>query len=459
MLGFLQRIGKALMLPIAVLPAAGLLLRFGQDDLLGIPFIANAGNAIFANLALIFAIGVAMGFAKDSNGAAALSGAIGFLVLTEGAIAIDENINMGVLGGIIAGIIAGLLYNRFHDIKLPDWLGFFSGRRFVPIITSVTMILLAAIAGFAWPPIQGAIDSLGNWIIGLGALGSGLFGFLNRLLIPLGLHHVLNSLFWFQFGEFEGVNGDIARFFAGDPSAGAYMTGFFPVMMFGLPAAAFAIIATAKPEKRKAVSGMFIGLALTSFLTGITEPIEFSFMFIAPLLYGVHAILTGVSMWVTSLLGIRDGFTFSAGALDFALNFNIAEKPLLLLGIGVIYAILYFVIFYALIKAFNLKTPGREDETDVVEEEEDAPASQGNNKYEVMASHFIKDIGGADNITSIDNCATRLRLNIADMEKVKESALKAHGAKGIMKLSKTNLQIIVGTDVEFVADEMKKIKK
>ncbi|EWG11087.1 N-acetylglucosamine-specific PTS transporter subunit IIBC [Cytobacillus firmus] len=458
MLGFLQRIGKALMLPIAVLPAAGLLLRFGQDDLLGIPFIANAGNAIFANLALIFAIGVAMGFAKDNNGAAALSGAIGFLVLTEGAIAIDENINMGVLGGIIAGIIAGLLYNRFHDIKLPDWLGFFSGRRFVPIITSVTMILLAAIAGFAWPPIQGAIDSLGNWIIGLGALGSGLFGFLNRLLIPLGLHHVLNSLFWFQFGEFEGVNGDIARFFAGDPSAGAYMTGFFPVMMFGLPAAAFAIIATAKPEKRKAVSGMFIGLALTSFLTGITEPIEFSFMFIAPLLYGVHAILTGVSMWVTSLLGIRDGFTFSAGALDFALNFNIAEKPLLLLGIGVIYAILYFVIFYALIKALDLKTPGREEEEDIVEDE-DEPVSSGSSKYEVMASHFIKDIGGADNITSIDNCATRLRLNIADMEKVKESALKAHGAKGIMKLSKTNLQIIVGTDVEFVADEMKKIKK
>ncbi|KAF0817377.1 PTS system, N-acetylglucosamine-specific IIC component [Bacillus sp. ZZV12-4809] len=458
MLGFLQRIGKALMLPIAVLPAAGLLLRFGQDDLLGIPFIANAGDAIFANLALIFAIGVAMGFAKDNNGAAALSGAIGFLVLTEGAIAIDENINMGVLGGIIAGIIAGLLYNRFHDIKLPDWLGFFSGRRFVPIITSVTMILLAAIAGFAWPPIQGAIDALGNWIIGLGALGSGLFGFMNRLLIPLGLHHVLNSLFWFQFGEFEGVTGDIARFFAGDPSAGAYMTGFFPVMMFGLPAAAFAIIATAKPEKRKAVSGMFIGLALTSFLTGITEPIEFSFMFIAPLLYGVHAVLTGVSMWVTSLLGIRDGFTFSAGALDFALNYNIAEKPLLLLGIGVIYAILYFVIFYALIKALNLKTPGREDDEDIVEDEGE-PVSTGSSKYEVMASHFIKDIGGADNITSIDNCATRLRLNIADMEKVKESALKAHGAKGIMKLSKTNLQIIVGTDVEFVADEMKKIKK
>ncbi|GLB60077.1 N-acetylglucosamine-specific PTS transporter subunit IIBC [Cytobacillus sp. NCCP-133] len=458
MLGFLQRIGKALMLPIAVLPAAGLLLRFGQDDLLGIPFIANAGDAIFANLALIFAIGVAMGFAKDNNGAAALSGAIGFLVLTEGAAAIDENINMGVLGGIIAGIIAGLLYNRFHDIKLPEWLGFFSGRRFVPIITSVTMILLAAIAGFAWPPIQSAIDGLGNWIIGLGAVGSGLFGFLNRLLIPLGLHHVLNSLFWFQFGEFEEVNGDIARFFAGDPSAGAYMTGFFPVMMFGLPAAAFAIIAAAKPEKRKAVSGMFIGLALTSFLTGITEPIEFSFMFIAPLLYGVHAVLTGVSMWLTTLLGIRDGFTFSAGAIDYALNFNIAEKPLLLFGIGVIYAILYFIIFYALIRAFHLKTPGREDE----EENEVVPKAaykEGNNKYETMASHFIQDLGGMENITSIDNCATRLRLSIKDMDQVQDNALKSHGAKGIMKLSKTNLQIIVGTDVEFVADEMKKITR
>lgn len=458
MLGFLQRIGKALMLPIAVLPAAGLLLRFGQDDLLGIPFIANAGNAIFANLALIFAIGVAMGFAKDNNGAAALSGAIGFLVLTEGAAAIDENINMGVLGGIIAGIIAGLLYNRFHDIKLPEWLGFFSGRRFVPIITSVTMILLAAVAGFAWPPIQSAIDGLGNWIIGLDAVGSGLFGFLNRLLIPLGLHHVLNSLFWFQFGEFEGANGDIARFFAGDPSAGAYMTGFFPVMMFGLPAAAFAIIAAAKPEKRKTVSGMFIGLALTSFLTGITEPIEFSFMFIAPLLYGVHAVLTGLSMWITSLLGIRDGFTFSAGAIDYALNFNIAEKPLLLLGIGLIYAVLYFVIFYGLIKALDLKTPGREEEEENGAEHE-AIAAEGTNKHETMASQFIKDIGGTENITSIDNCATRLRLTIKDMDKVQESALKSHGAKGIMKLSKTNLQIIVGTEVEFVADAMKRIKE
>ena len=456
MLGFLQRIGKALMLPIAVLPAAGLLLRFGQPDLLNIPFIANAGNAIFSNLALIFAIGVAMGFAKDNNGAAALAGAIGYLVLSQATIAIDKNINMGVLGGIISGIIAGLLYNRFHNVKLPEWLGFFSGRRFVPIVTSLSMVILAFIFGFVWPPIQDAINGLGNWIIGLGAVGAGLFGLLNRLLIPLGLHHVLNSLFWFQFGQFHGKAGDIARFFAGDRTAGTYMTGFFPIMMFGLPAAAFAMIAAAKPEKRKSVAGMFIGLALTSFLTGITEPIEFSFMFIAPLLYGVHAVLTGLSMLVTTLLGIKDGFTFSAGAIDYALNFNIAQKPLLLLLIGLIYAAIYFIVFYVLIKAFNLKTPGREDEdeNEVLSSDE---KTIGSSKYETMAYHFIKDIGGRENITSIENCTTRLRLNVKNMDIVQDSSLKAHGAKGIMKLNRNNLQIVVGTEVEFVADAMKQI--
>ncbi|MBW8349857.1 N-acetylglucosamine-specific PTS transporter subunit IIBC [Bacillus sp. IITD106] len=455
MLGFLQRIGKALMLPIAVLPAAGLLLRFGQEDLLNIPFLANSGNAVFNNLALIFAIGVAIGFAKDSNGAAALAGAIGYLVLTEGAKALNDTINMGVLGGIITGIIAGSLYNRFHDIKLPDWLGFFGGRRFVPIITSLVMVILAFIAGFGWPPIQNAIDSLGNWIIGLGAAGAGLFGFFNRLLIPLGLHHVLNNLFWFQFGEFDGKTGDIARFFAGDPSAGTYMTGFFPIMMFGLPAACFAIIAAAKRERRKAVFGMFISLALTSFITGITEPIEFSFMYVAPLLYGVHAVLTGISLWLTTTLGIKDGFTFSAGGIDYLLNFNIATKPMLLLLIGIIYAAIYFLIFYFLIRTFNLKTPGREDE-EIVEDTENDVSPTGN-KYDRMAYQFIQDLGGRDNITAIDNCTTRLRLNIRDMDKVQDSALKAHGAKGISKLSKTNLQVVVGTDVEFVADAMKKM--
>src|SRR3954471_18452907 len=452
MLGFLQRIGKALMLPIAVLPAAGLLLRFGQPDLLNIPFIANAGNAVFANLALIFAIGVAIGFSKDNNGAAALSGAIGYLVLTEGTKAIDKDINMGVLGGILTGIISGLLYNRFHDIKLPEWLGFFSGRRFVPIITSVTMVIIAGIAGFIWPPIQDAINGVGNWIIGLGALGAGIFGILNRLLIPLGLHHVLNSLFWFQFGTFQGKSGDIARFFAGDPTAGTYMTGFFPIMMFGLPGAALAMIAAAKKEKRKSIAGMFIGVALTSLITGITEPIEFSFMFIAPLLYGIHALLTGLSFVIVTILGIKDGFTFSAGAIDYILNFNIAQKPLLLLIVGLIYGVVYFVVFYGVIKAFNIKTPGREDEEEEIEEKDMSESVAGSNKYETMAYHFINDIGGKENITTIDNCATRLRLNVKDMDKVRDSSLKSHGAKGVMKLNKTNLQIIVGTEVEFVAD-------
>ncbi|MDQ0219882.1 PTS sugar transporter [Peribacillus cavernae] len=453
MLGFLQRIGKSLMLPIAVLPAAGLLLRFGQSDLLDIPFIANAGNAIFANLALIFAIGVAMGFAKDNHGAAALSGAIGYLVLTEGAKAIDKDINMSVLGGIIAGIIAGLLYNRFHDIKLPEWLGFFSGRRFVPIMTSLVMIVLAGIAGFAWPPIQDIINGFGNWIIGLGAIGSGVFGFFNRLLIPLGLHHVLNNLFWFQFGEYADKTGDIARFFEGDPTAGLYMTGFFPIMMFGLPAAAFAMIAAAKPEKRKAVAGMLASLALTSFVTGITEPIEFSFMFLSPLLYVIHAVLTGLSMWVTSALGIRDGFTFSAGGIDYLLNFNIAEKPWLLLLVGVIYGIIYFIVFYSLIKMLKLKTPGREDDEVYLE---DGSETVSDDKFEQMAHHFMNDIGGKENIISIDNCATRLRLQVEDMGKVQDSSLKAHGAKGVMKINDHNLQIIVGTEVEFVADAMKR---
>ncbi|MGA9289574.1 MAG: PTS transporter subunit EIIC, partial [Anaerobacillus sp.] len=286
MLGALQRVGKSLMLPIAVLPAAALLLRLGHPDFLNLPFVAAAGKAIFDNLALIFAIGVAIGFSKDSNGAAGLAGAIGYLVLKQGTLAIDEDINMAILGGILSGIVAGLLYNRFHTIKLPTWLGFFGGRRFVPIITATTMIILAGIFGFVWPPIQEGINALGQWIIGAGALGVGVFGFLNRLLIPFGLHHVLNSFVWFVFGDYNGATGDLNRFFAEDPSAGIFMAGFFPIMMFGLPAACFAMIAAAKKERRAEVSGMFIGIAFASFLTGITEPIEFAFMFLSPLLYG-----------------------------------------------------------------------------------------------------------------------------------------------------------------------------
>jgi N-acetylglucosamine PTS system EIICBA or EIICB component len=458
MLGFIQRIGKSLMLPIATLPAAALLLRLGQPDLLNIPFIAESGNAIFGNLPVIFAIGIAIGFAKDNNGAAALAGAIGYFVLNSGAVALNKDINLGVLGGIIAGIVAGLLYNRFHNIKLPDWLAFFGGKRFVPIVTAGSMLVLGFIFGYIWPPVQSGINHLGIWIIDAGPWGVAIYGLLNRLLIPLGLHHVLNSFPWFIFGsyKYQGVvyHGDIARFLHHDPTAGHFMAGFFPIMMFGLPAACFAMIAAAKPERRKAVTGMLLGIALTAFVTGVTEPIEFSFMFLSPILYGVHAVLTAISMAVTYLLGIRDGFGFSAGAIDYVLNFNIAEKPLLLLLVGIVYAVIYFFIFYFLIKKLDLKTPGREDEEDL--EEEGIETIGGNDKYNIMASHFIQDIGGKGNITNIDNCATRLRLEVKDAGVVDSSALKRHGAKGFMKINNRNIQVIVGTDVEFVAEAMKR---
>ncbi|MGP3559964.1 N-acetylglucosamine-specific PTS transporter subunit IIBC [Geobacillus sp. BK01] len=454
MLGFLQRLGKALMLPIAVLPAAGLLLRLGQPDLLNVPFIAAAGDAVFSNLALIFAIGVAIGFSKDGNGAAALAGAIGYFVLTKGAAAIDKDINMSVLGGIISGVIAGLLYNRYHDIKLPDWLGFFGGRRFVPIVTSLVMLVLALVFGYIWPPIQDGINAVGHWIVGAGAVGVGIFGFLNRLLIPVGLHHVLNSFVWFVFGEYNGKTGDLSRFFAGDPDAGIFMAGFFPVMMFGLPAAALAMIAAAKKERRKAVAGALLGVALTSFLTGITEPIEFLFMFLSPLLYVVHAVLTGLSLAVATMLDIRHGFTFSAGAIDFFLNYGIAQKPYLLLIQGLVYAVVYFVVFYFLITKLDLKTPGREDE--VEGEFADSGAAKSGVKYEELAVKYIKALGGKENLTQIDNCVTRLRLKVKDMAKVNETELKRLGAKGVLRLNQTDLQVIIGTDVEFLANAMRR---
>ncbi|MEK4735238.1 MULTISPECIES: N-acetylglucosamine-specific PTS transporter subunit IIBC [Bacillus] len=499
MLQFLQRIGKALMLPIAVLPAAGLLLRLGQPDVFNIPVMAQAGAAVFDNLALIFAIGIAIGLSVDGSGAAGLAGAIGYLVMKNSIDALSKGystaelqdklgkvqdlignsanvdpskladtmtqvskaaelstkVDMKVLGGIIVGVIAGLLYNKFHKIKLPEWLGFFAGKRFVPIVTSVVMLILGILFAQIWPAIQNGIDALAHGIVNLGAVGSGLFGLLNRLLIPIGLHHVMNTYFWFVFGDFTNaagnvVNGDIARFLAGDKTAGMFMTGFFPVMMFGLPAACFAMIAAAKPEKRKMVTGMLGGLALTSFLTGITEPIEFSFMFLSPLLYGIHAVLTGISLFVTTSLGIHDGFTFSAGAIDYFLNFGIATKPVLLAGIGLIYAAIYFVVFYFLIKKFDLKTPGREDDDDELVEDGDAPVAGS------IGETYVAALGGKDNLTVIDNCATRLRLQVKDAGLVNEPALKRAGAKGVMKLSNTSVQVIVGTNVESVADDMKK---
>ncbi len=457
MMNFIQRIGKSLMFPIATLPAAALLLRLGQEDIFNIPLLAAAGDGIIGNLALIFAIGIAMGFAHDNSGGAALAGAVGFLVLTSALKAIDESINMGVFGGIISGIIAGLLYNRFYNIKLPDFLAFFGGRRFVPIITAATMTLAAAILMFAWPPIQNVIDAIGNWVLGAGALGVGTYGFLNRLLIPTGLHHVINTVVWFDFGSFttasgEVVKGEINRFLKGDPTAGPFLSGFFPIMMFGLPAACLAMYAAAKKEKKAIVGGMLFSIAFTSFLTGITEPIEFAFMFLSPVLYVVHALLTGASMVVSYLFDVHHGFGFSAGAIDYVLNYGLAQNPLILLVIGLVFGVLYFIIFYFLIVKLDLKTPGREDDDDL---EEDT-AVYGDDIVEVKAYHTIEALGGISNIQNIDYCTTRLRLTVKDADAVDEKELKRYGAMGFMKISKTNVQVVIGTAVEFLAEAMKR---
>ncbi|WP_405583300.1 PTS transporter subunit EIIC [Streptomyces sp. NBC_01092] len=389
----LQKVGRSLQLPIAVLPAAGLLLRFGQPDVFGkdglgwdkvAAVFATAGGAIFDNLPMLFCIGVAIGFAKKSDGSTALAGLVGFLVysnvlkafpVTEAKVQAGEDIaatynNPGVLGGIIMGLLAAVLWQRFHRTKLVDWLGFFNGRRLVPIIMAFVGTIMGVFFGLVWEPIGGVISDFGEWMTGLGAVGAGLFGLINRALIPVGMHQFVNTVSWFQLGDFkdaagEIVHGDLNRFFAGDPTAGQFMSGFFPIMMFGLPAAAIAIAHCARPERRKAVMGMMISLALTSFVTGVTEPIEFAFMFIAPVLYVIHAVLTALSMAITWALGVHAGFTFSAGFIDYALNWNLATKPWLIIPIGLVFAAIYYSVFRFAITKWNLPTPGREPEEEL----------------------------------------------------------------------------------------------
>ncbi|OAH15153.1 PTS transporter subunit EIIC [Streptomyces jeddahensis] len=389
----LQKVGRSLQLPIAVLPAAGILLRLGQPDVFGADGLgwdkvasvfATAGGAVFDNLPMLFCIGVAIGFAKKADGSTALAALVGFLVysnvlkafpVTEAKIQDGADIaatynNPGVFGGIVMGLLAAVLWQKFHRTKLVDWLGFFNGRRLVPIIMAFVGTLVGVVFGLVWEPIGEGISAFGEWMTGLGAAGAGLFGAINRALIPVGMHQFVNTVAWFQLGDFTNsagqvVHGDLNRFFAGDPDAGMFMSGFFPIMMFGLPAAALAIAHSARPERRKAVLGMMISLALTSFVCGVTEPIEFSFMFIAPLLYAVHAVLTAISMAVTWALGVHAGFTFSAGFLDYALNWNLATKPWLIIPIGLVFAVIYYVVFRFAITKFDLPTPGREPEAEV----------------------------------------------------------------------------------------------
>ena len=379
----LQRIGRSLMLPIAALPAAGLLLRLGQPDLLGaIPgfetgaaVIASAGGALFDNLPLLFALGVAIGFAKKADGSTALAAVVGYLVFSNVGKAMSPAVmglpadgadqvlvNYNVLGGVLMGVVSAVLWQKYHRIKLPSYLAFFGGRRFVPIITAVVALVLGVLLSFIYPAFSSGLTGFGEFVSSNDIWGGFLYGTANRLLIPVGLHHILNSMMWFVIGDYNGATGDLHRFFAGDPTAGSFMTGFFPIMMFALPAGALAIWQEAKPSQKKIVGGIMLTGALTAMLTGVTEPLEFSFMFVAFPLYAIHAVLTGSSLALVNALGIRDGFSFSAGAFDYILNFGLAEKPLLLIPIGLAYAAIYYFLFRFVIRRWNLRTPGRGDD-------------------------------------------------------------------------------------------------
>ncbi|MBR9649203.1 glucose PTS transporter subunit IIA [Clostridium tyrobutyricum] len=480
----LQKIGKSLMLPVSVLPAAGILLRLGQPDLLNMPYIEAAGNAIFTNLPMIFAVGVAIGF-SGGEAVAALAAVVGELILenieklasSNAATALAQTtaashhmtlkafmetqayqnivtkttINMGVFGGIIIGIVAALLYNRFHSIKLPQVLGFFGGKRFVPIVTSVAALIIGAIGVSIWVPVQGWIDTMAN-LASNSALGPAFYAAGKRLLIPVGLHHIYYPVFLYQFGHFisNGITyiGDSPRYFHGDPTAGIFMASEFPILMFGLPGAALAMIAAAKKSKRKQMAGMMISSAFVAFVTGITEPIEFSFIFVAPILFVFHVLVAFCSGLVTSFLHIRLGYTFSASFIDYILGFRYAEHPWLIWPVGVAFFLLYFVVFYFLIRAMNLKTPGREDE-------DGEEIVHINVKGSAKAAKVLEAIGGKDNIKVLDACITRLRLTLNDPA-VDEKTLRALGAAGIMKAG-NSVQVVFGTEAERIKDDIKAI--
>ena len=464
----LQPLGRALMLPIAVLPIAALLLRLGQPDMLDIAFVAAAGNAIFSNLGLLFAAGVAVGLARENHGAAALAGVVAYVVATEGAKVLlqlppdvlstsdveqtawraKEISKLSVPAGILAGIVAGLLYNRYWDIKLPDYLAFFGGRRFVPIAAGFAGVIGAVLFGYGFPWFESGVDTLSQWVVRAGSFGLFLYGVLNRLLLITGLHHILNNIAWFLLGDFNGATGDLKRFFAGDPTAGGFMAGFFPVMMFGLPAACLAMYRCALPERRKAVGGLLLSLALTSLLTGVTEPIEFTFIFLAPLLYAVHAVLTGLSMVLMDALGVKLGFGFSAGLFDYVLNYGLSTKALLLFPVGALYFAVYYFTFSWCIRRFNLATPGREPSTS-------APAAAPTASSGDRGSQFVAALGGKANLQSVDACMTRLRLTLADPSKVDEAALRALGARGVVRPGGNALQVVVGPIADQLAQEVR----
>ncbi len=477
MMKYLQKLGKALMLPVACLPVASILMGIGYwIDPTGwgansafAAFLLKAGGALIDNMAILFAIGVGVGMSDDNDGVGGLAGLVSWLtittVLAPGSVAMLKGIPAeevpaafskitSQFTGILSGIIGATCFNKFKNTQLPDFLGFFSGKRCVAIVTSVASLVVSAILFFVWPVIYGALVSFGTSIVSTGAVGAGIYAFLNRLLIPVGLHHALNSVFWF---DVAGIN-DLSNFWAGTGvlgETGMYMAGFFPVMMFGLPAGALAMYHTAKPEKKSAAGALLAAAALSSFFTGVTEPLEFAFMFLAPALYLLHALLTGVSAGIVAALPTRAGFNFSAGLVDYVLSFKapMALNVFYLIPIGIVFGIIYYVVFRFAIAKFNLKTPGREDDDD------ETKVVLANNDYTAVAKVVLEGVGGKDNVKSIDNCITRLRLEIKDYTKVDEKKIKSAGVAGIVRPSKTAVQVIIGTKVQFVADEFKKLCK
>lgn len=476
MMKYLQKIGKSLMLPVAVLPAAAVLMGIGYwIDPAGwganspvAAFLIKAGAAIIDNMSILFAVAIAYGMTKEKDGSAALSGLVAFLVVTtllkpetvsaltkieldKVPLAFSKISNQFI--GILSGLVAATMFDKFHRTELPQALAFFSGKRLVPIMTSIAMLIVSGVLFFVWPAIFSGLVGFGIVMTKMGAFGAAVYGFFNRLLIPVGLHHALNAVFWF---DLAGIN-DIGNFWAGTGIKGVtgmYQAGFFPVMMFGLPAAGFAIYQTAKPEKKVQIASLMLAAGFASFFTGVTEPLEFAFMFVAPLLYVIHAALTALSLFIASTLHATAGFGFSAGLVDFVLSSRLplANKPFLLIIQGLVFAVLYYVIFKTLIVKFNLMTPGREEDT---VEEERVVLTKNKNHAEV-AKVIFEALGGKENIVSIDNCATRLRLEVKDTTLVNDKLIRTVAA-GIVKPSKTDVQVIIGPLVEFVATELKKL--
>lgn len=478
-LGYLQKIGRSLMVPVAVLPAAALLMGIGYwIDPAGwgsgnpaVTLLIKSGAALIDNMGMLFAVGLAFGLSDDKHGSAALTGVVSWLVLSElmkpAVVAVFLGVDVADVPlafskfnnafiGILVGTLSAGIYNKTHKIELPAALSFFSGRRLGAIVASFLMIAVAGVMLFVWPTVFSALVAFGESLIVLGPLGAGIFGFANRLLIPLGLHHALNAVFWF---DVAGIN-DIPNYLSGKGVPGVtgmYQAGFFPIMMFGLPAAALAMYQEAKPEQKKFVAGIMLSGAIASFFTGVTEVLEFSFMFVAPPLYFLHALLTGISLYISAQMQWIAGFGFSAGFIDFFLSFKnpLAVNNLMLLVQGVVFGAIYYFSFRILIRKFNFMTPGRGDE--VVEEDSTNKDATGN-KHDILAAKLIAKIG-SENLTDISNCTTRLRLTVKDNDSVDIDGIKALGVAGVLKPGKNDLQIVIGPDVEFVAEAMKKAHK